>query len=620
MATETNDLNAHNRSIRPQSINMLNGRRYGDRYLFDANQVYRIPQAYWEGIKDKPDKDDFLQLVQWYVNDHFNNQLPRILELERYYAGDNNIHYWMSRKNQHADNRIASGLPRYITNIQVGYQFGSPLTFGYTNKDDPDDDGEDVTNTIEEFNHENDEQYHEKIMGKNLANTGRAYELMYLEKDTNDPKMTPIDPNSCFVVWSTDVEPVELFAVRYYVVNLAEQSYYQIEVYTDDMIYYFGAGDAPDSGWTLSQKQSHHFNGVPITEYSLNEERIGKWEPKLDEIDGYDQALSEMANSQEDYSNATLMISGKVANNNGKREQDTFPNGEPMYTDADTGKYTNKPTNEAGKANAPVMVRKVLDTHSNALFLKPYEYQQPNGTKGFMPTTAAYLTKSLDANEWQIYIQQLLADVHKDTNTPDTTDQNFSANASGVAMAYKLWGSDQEMALSETLYKKGIKRRLRLLTNYWSDISTVPVKVSKDEDPADNVTVTFTPNLPKNNQEVMQTVAGLVSSGDVSKQTIREQIEQVTGIPADQEKQRVDDDNEDGMQKMQDQIASLQGQRAIDPNSDDGQPNDDNVDPNQQPNNDDGKQVGDNSGNHSAGTQTNPQASQARPAKPSTGR
>lgn len=72
---------------------------------------------------------------------------------------------------------------------------------------------------------------------------------------------------------------------------------------------------------TLTDTEEHFFQQVPLTEYSLNEERVGAWETKLDEIDAYDQALSEMANSQEDFSNSMLMINGKVANNSGKSEQ-----------------------------------------------------------------------------------------------------------------------------------------------------------------------------------------------------------------------------------------------------------------------------------------------------------
>ncbi|GHP12986.1 phage portal protein [Lentilactobacillus fungorum] len=539
---ETNDLSAHYRSINPQpnSISLLNGRRYGNRYSFQTNQAYNIPSSKWEAVKDSPDK--FQKLVKWYVSDHFDNQLPRILELERYYLADNNIHYWLShKKSNRADNRISSALARYITNIQVGYEFGTPLTFGYQNKDNDNDTGDNIMQVLDDFNQSNDEPYHEKIMGKNLANVGRAYELLYVPQNSKQPKITAIDPNSAFVVWSTDVEPVELFAVRYYVVNVADETYYQVEVYTDNHIYYFNCKDNPDSDWTLDHSDEHFFKEVPLIEYRLNEERVGAWETKLDELDAYDQALSEMANSQEDFSNATLMVNGKVANNSGKTEQMLDPKGQPVYLDNTHGGYTNQSTTN-GKPNAPVMVQKVLDTKANVLYLKPYIHQNPNGTPSISNTSAGYLTKSLDANEWQIYIQQLLSDIHKDTNTPDTTDQNFAANASGVAMAYKLWGSDQEMAMSETLYQRGIRRRLELLAIYWSYLSNTGVKVTDDSNPADNVTITFTPNLPKNNQETMTLIQGLNQTGKFSAQTLRELAEPITGIPADQEKERSDDE------------------------------------------------------------------------------
>lgn len=68
----------------------------GDRFSFDANQVYRMPADNWEVIKDDPVK--VAELVQKYITDHYRLQVPRIITLERYYNGDNDIHYWASHK------------------------------------------------------------------------------------------------------------------------------------------------------------------------------------------------------------------------------------------------------------------------------------------------------------------------------------------------------------------------------------------------------------------------------------------------------------------------------------------------------------------------------------------
>lgn len=605
---ETNDLVAHSRSINPapKSIHLLNGSRFGGRYGFVTNQPYKIPKATWDAMKDDPQL--FEPLVQWYVNDHYTNQLPRILELERYYQADNNIHYWLSNKRRnHADNRIAGGLPHYITNIQTGYEFGTPLKFGYTNQQDKADDGQPILDALDKFNQQSDEPYHEKVMGKNLCNTGRSYELLYVPKDSTDPQMAPIDPNSAFVVWSTDIDPVELFGVRYYVVNVMDQTNYMVEVYTDSQVFYFTAGDQPNSDWTLTQQVPHYFQAVPLTEFELNEERMGLWERKLDEIDGYDQSLSEMANSQEDFSNAMLMINGEVRNNSGKVEAMTGPNGKPIYIDNLTHGYTDQLKDKGGNSNPPVLVKKILDTKANVIYLKPFVYEQPNGTKAVSNTSASYLTKALDANEWQIYINQLLQDIHKDTNTPDTSDQNFAANASGVAMAYKLWGADQEMAMSETLYQRGLRRRLRMLALYWSlQASKTGVKVTDEQNPADNVKVTFTPNLPKNNQEIMTIAQGLVTSGTESKQTIRQTLAEVTGIPADQEAQRVEDEQKANSDQQTNDIAT-----AIQKLHANGDQNNDSDDQNNNdPTDDSNNNGGDNNGDSQTGQKPDQKAGQ----------
>ena len=568
---ETNDLTAHSRSLRimPNSKLFLNGQRFSERYPFQSNQQYQIPAAKWAGIE--PESQQFIDLIQWHVNDHYSYQLPRILELERYYQADNNIHYWMSqKKNGKSDERITSGLPRYITNIRVGYEFGNPLTYGYTNKSDENDDGQQLLDQLDDFNRENDEFYHEKVMGKNLCNTGRAYELIYCEKDDNQPKITPIDPNQAFVVWSTDVNPVELFAVRYYAVNVMDQVNYMIEVYTADHIYYYTAGDDPSSGWESSDDSDHAFGSVPLIEYVLNDEHVGVWEPKLDEIDAYDQALSEMANSQEDFSNAMLMISGEVQNNTGKMEQQVGPDGKPVYIDNLKGGYTSSPQDANGKPNSTVMVQKVLDARARTLYLRPYVYDQPNGTRIFNQTTASYLTKELNASDWLTYINQLLADIHKDTNTPDVTDENFAANASGVAMSYKLWGIDQERATMQSLFQRGIMQRLKMLCQQWSFIDGVQVA----PDQYSNVTVGFTPNLPKNDTEIMANITALKNTGAVSDETIQDMAEQVTGIPSDQEKQRMEDQKDANMDRAQTAFNDLPG-KSVSEGSDGNEVNSD---------------------------------------------
>ncbi|VDG18775.1 phage portal protein [Lactobacillus brevis] [Lactiplantibacillus mudanjiangensis] len=520
---ETNDFQAHSISLpwaQHNSLLMLSG----DRFPFNANQDYQMPAEKWEAIKNN--SQEITKVLQWFIKDHYSYQLPRILALERYYQGDNDIHYWQSDKaDNRADNRIASGLPRYITNLRVGYQFGNPIKYAYTNPDNNTDTGEDLTDIIEGFNSRNDIGYHEKVMGKNLNNTGRAFELVYIREGTNDAAIKAIDPANAFVVYDTTIENHSLFAVRYYMSTFMDRITYYVEVYTDSNVFYYTSENSPFGEYKFIKQVPHFFGKVPLSEYKLNDERLGAWEPKLDEIDAYDKSLSEMANSQEDFSNAILAISGDIDIGDDDEDDD-----EVSSTDK-------------------------VDLLKLILFLKPSIVPNPSGTNTVVPTDAKYITKALDATSWQTYVKQLLADVHKDTNTPDVSDENFASNATGVAMSYKLWGSDQERATQQSLYTRGLMRRLRLLAVYWFKISSI-----KTVDEVENVKISYTPNLPKNDSEIMTNIQALNGlNGSISQETIREQVEPVTGVPADQEKQRVDSQGETNTKDNLNYMIGLKG-------------------------------------------------------------
>lgn len=530
---ETNDLQAHGMGLPyPQSktVHMLNG----SRFPFNSNQEYQMPASQWDAIKASP--EGIKPVLKWFVQDHYTNQLPRLLTLERYYQADNDIHYWLSDKApSRADNRITSGLPRYITDQKVGYQFGNPIKFAYSDPDKPDDSGDDITKAVAAFNDSVDEPYHEKVMGKNLNNTGRAYELAYVKQGSNDLALRAIDPAHCFVVYDTTIELNSLFAVRYYMVNFMQHVTYYVEVYTDTTVYYFTSPDSATGEYTLTGQSPHFFGTVPITEYKLNDERLGAWEPKLDEIDAYDRSISEMANSQEDFNNAILVISGDI-------DDDDDPDDARPLTDSNGEPVTDSAGNQ-------IYVLDKVDPKKRILFIKPRVIPDASGGSTVIPTAAEYLTKELNAQGWQTYNDRLLADIHKDTNTPDVTDQNFAANASGVAMSYKLWGSDQERATQQSLYTRGLKRRIRLLATYWAKTSLI-----KSTDEAEHVNPSYTPNLPKNDNEVITNAAALLQTGQISNKTFWEAVESATGVKPDGEEKRMKDqksqEKQDGLDYM----------------------------------------------------------------------
>lgn len=512
----------YNRSI-------LNGKRWNTQ----ANQTYVMPANEFHANFDSHSPAMVANVVQKFVERHSTIDAPRIAKLQRYYLGDNDIHYWRNNKKMmnRADNRIASGFAKFITNMRVGYMLGKPIQFKY-NEDTSDDVDPKVDDDLKDFNRKNDEQYHEKVMKTNLSVTGRAYELLYSGEATEDKegnvptpevKMRAIDPATAFVVYDTTIDQHSLFGVRYYVVNYDNQEQYYIDVYTADTTYHFESSttsESPSGNYTLIDQENTNFGAVPLTEFINNEDRTGDWEAKLDEIDAYDLAMSEMANSEEDFANAKLMINGDFDFSNNMTEIKNY-DGTPV---------TDKEGN-------PIKVPKI-DTRDPFLWLKPSFHDNANGTT-VVPSSAQYLTKQLNEQGWQTYINQLITDIHKDTNTPNTTDDAFSGQSSGVALMYKLFGEDQERSMQESLYTRGLMRRLRLLGNFWKYNSEI-----SDPSVMNNYTPDYTPNLPRNDADIVNIAAQLNNTGLLSDQTLREFLATVTGVSADAEEQRLEDEQE----------------------------------------------------------------------------
>lgn len=521
MLQDNQDL--YNRSI-------LNGKRWNTQ----ANQTYVMPANEFHTNFDSHNPAMIANVVQKFVERHSTIDAPRIAKLQRYYLGDNDIHYWHNNKRlmNRADNRIASGFAKFITNMRVGYMLGKPIQFKLNNDGDTDV-SDDIDNKLKEFNKKNDEQYHEKVMKTNLSVTGRAYELLYsgeaVEDDegnvaTPEVKIRAIDPATAFVVYDTSIDQHSLFGVRYYVVNYDNEQQYYVDVYASDMTYHFKSSttsESPSGDYTLLGQEATSFGAVPLTEFINNENKTGDWEAKLDEIDAYDLAMSEMANSEEDFANAKLMINGDFDFSNNMVELKN-PDGTPLKD------------SEGNVVKVPK-----ISTKDPFIWLKPSFHDNANGTT-VVPSSAQYLTKQLNEQGWQTYINQLITDIHKDTNTPNTTDDAFSGQSSGVALMYKLFGEDQERSMQESLYTRGLMRRLRLLGNFWCHNQEM-----NDPEAMNNYTPDYTPNLPRNNSDIVNIAVQLNNTGLLSDQTLREFLASVTGVSADAEEQRLDDEKEE---------------------------------------------------------------------------
>ena len=306
-------------------------------------------------------------------------------------------------------------------------------------------------------------------------------------------------------------------------VNYNDKPQFYVTAYTATKVYHYKPISSIGEDMELAGKpEAHYFGRVPITEYTNNDERLGDWEADLDLIDSYDKAISEMANSEEDFSNATLVVNGDFDVPDTMKKVVRDKNGNPVL-DADGNVVMEV------DPNSPY-----INTLSKVIYMKPSIYTDQDGKVTVIPSSAEYLTKELPIDNWKTHLDEITRDIYTDTNTPNVSDENFGGNSSGVAMAYKLFGSDQIRENQNDLFGRGVKRRLRLVAHFWA----IKGVIDKDtETLVDNIKLTFPPNLPKNDTETINNAINLLKAG-ASYETVFGYLETADGVKKEEELQR----------------------------------------------------------------------------------
>ena len=511
----------------------FNGRK-NPRFDTEANRVYQMPVSFFNNVKDNPMR--LYDVAYKFIRHHVDHQVHRIKVLQDYYLGETDIKKWPGSRNpENAHNQVATGFARYITNIRVGYFMGNDIQFKVTPEEDNQKSLADtIDEQIKQFNQDSNESYVDEMIEKDLSVCGRAYDLVYVNENENTLNLAKVDPTTAFVVYNDSIKAKPLFAVRYYETGVLDDNLQeQYEIYTDSSLFKYHSNgglpetNSPEQAVIFDDSEPLFFGRVPLTEYKNNDERTGDWEPELDQMDALDKALSTMANFQEDFNDAAMVITGKFANMS-----------EPKYQ---LDKNGNPVVNKDGSKVVLEPAHPLINPHNRMFYLKPYVTKAGiNGERSVVNPTLQYITKQYDSAGWSTYINFLINEIHKYTNTPNVNDPNFASNASGVAMSYKLWGSDQERKIQESLYKRGLHARLSACLTYWDKLNVIP-GTNDINALVSMIEPDFTPNLPKNDDATAQLIQQLVNTGKFSDETIREIAESITGVTADAEQQRVDE-------------------------------------------------------------------------------
>lgn len=326
-------------------------------------------------------------------------------KLFNYYLGNHAIKNRTMVDPTKPNNKVVNPYASYITDIMIGYFMGEPVTYN--------SEEEELLATLNAIYSYNDEAAENSELAKDASIYGSAYELIYLD-DNTDIRFKKIDAEGCIPIYDNTVEEELLFFIRYYdekdILSGNIKTY--VEVYSKTYIQQWENGLG---GMRLLDEQPHQFNAVPIIIYKNNEEELGDFERVISAIDSYDKAQSDSINDMEYFTDAYMVLSGVVA------EAEELQN---------------------MKETRVIM----LDREAKA----------------------EWLVKSINDNYIENVKNRLDKDIHKFSYTPPMSDENFASNASGVAMRFKIWGTENVTSNKERGFKKGLQRRIELICNMLS--------------------------------------------------------------------------------------------------------------------------------------------------------
>ena len=358
------------------------------------------------------------------------------------------------------NNRLAHPYAHYITTIATGYLIGQPVSYATTA------DG-DMLQRIQDAFRRGSEAAENTQISRDQSIYGKGVEYVHVDDGENPmPHTTAISPMNAFVVYSDTYETEPLFGVYYLPKRRADgaDDGWRVWVMTESVIAQYHAS-APDAIPERMEIVPHFFGGVPIVEYWNNESETGDFEGVLRLIDAYDVLQSDRVNDKEQFVDRLLVLTGAV-----------------LETD--------------DKGRTPMQQLK-----------EDHALQLPDSQ-----SKAEYLVSEMDENSVEVLRGALVEDIHKLSLVPDMSDESFAANASGVAMRYKLLGFEQLIRVKEQWFAEGLRQRLKLFIHF------LELRGAPALDVAD-INITFTHALPANLSENAQIVRDAMNAGATSVET-----------------------------------------------------------------------------------------------------
>lgn len=375
----------------------------------------------------RPESNLTTEMIVRYI-EHNAAEAARKTRLLNYYKGKHDILKRTVEDTSKPNNKVVNPFAHYITDIMTGYFMGEPVA--YNSKET------EFLNSIKKLYNYNDEAAENSELAKDTSIFGEAYEMLYLDND-GEIRFKRLEPMFCIPIYDNTVEEELLYFIRHYdetdIVSGNTTTY--IEVYSRNAIRtYVKALGAVQ----LLEETLHSFGAVPIVVYKNNDEQIGDFELVISLLDAYDKTTSDNINDLDYFVDAYLCLYGLEG------------------TESDD----------------------IARMKQNRVLIMPQDAK------------AEWLVKSINDTYIENLKSRLCEDIHKFSSCPPMTDKDFSANASGVAIKYKLMALENTTSKKERAFKKGLQRRLELICNI--------VRVLGNDFDYRSIDIVFNRNIPSN--------------------------------------------------------------------------------------------------------------------------
>lgn len=399
-----------------------------------------------------------------------NAILPERIRLGQYYDGENVINKQGAVKDR-PNYSINVNMAKYIIDVATAYTFGIPVQ--YTTENESQKAVLDQIKYILKNCNDNEVDFQQ---GGDMATYGVSYQLILVkqgaEKIEDRITIKYLNPLQTFYVVDNTILENPVCAVYMYDYIENNQQKTRVYVYDNEILYIFNGSGGQISN--LESAEPHLMGGIPIIQCLNNDDAFSDISGITDLLDSLSLVVSNNTDDLQSIANAILCATGGTLN----EEQINA-------------------INEFKTANLPV------------------------GAK------MEWVVKNLNPQATQQQIDYLLDFIFQISQVPDLTDDAFGGNQSGIAMQYKLWGMNQLWITKTTKYEKALYARLKIL------LHLLQYQFENNVALLDNITITFSKNLPTNYTDIIDAVVKL--KGITSDKTILKQIPFVEDVEAELE-------------------------------------------------------------------------------------